>query len=60
MRQALPVWKLFQRELEGKNPTNSRVIPGLALWNHGQGHLFGDWQWEHAQGWFSAIESGQR
>lgn len=55
MRGALGIWRLFGTEIDGKKPVDASAWLGLALWNHGQGHVFGDWQFEQARAWFEAY-----
>jgi sugar lactone lactonase YvrE/dienelactone hydrolase len=59
MRRAFGVWRLYGSGSYRKNP----MIPGdslsLALWNHGQGHVFGDWQFEQARVWFEAYQKAR-
>lgn len=58
MRAAFRIWRLFNAEtteIDGKKPANAAACLGLALWNHGQGHVFGDWQFEQARAWFEAY-----
>jgi dienelactone hydrolase len=55
MRGAFGIWRLFGTEIDGKKPVDASAWLGLALWNHGQGHVFGDWQFEQARAWFEAY-----
>jgi hypothetical protein len=58
MRGAFGIWRLLNAEtteIDGKKPANTAACLGLALWNHGQGHVFGDWQFEQARAWFEAY-----
>jgi hypothetical protein len=54
MRQALPVWKFYREKSLGERPAKTYAAEGFALWNHGQGHVFGDGQFERARDWFEA------
>ena len=55
MLGAFGIWRLFGSEIDGKKPVDAAARLGLALWNHGQGHVFGDWQFEQARAWFEAY-----
>lgn len=55
MRGAFGIWRLFGTEIDSKKPVDASAWLGLALWNHGQGHVFGDWQFEQARAWFEAY-----
>jgi hypothetical protein len=58
MRGAFGIWRLLNaetKEIDGKKPLDAAACLGLALWNHGQGHVFGDWQFEKARAWFEAY-----
>ena len=55
MGQALPVWKLYREKSLGERPAKRYAAEGFALWNHGQGHVFGDGQFERAREWFEAC-----
>lgn len=57
MRRALPIWHLFHRGAADRTPENPGNHPGLALWNHGQGHVFGPIQLERARDWFHLVGS---
>lgn len=60
--QSLTVMDLARGAWEQADPSNnlekpieSRVSEGLVLWNHGQGHVFGQLQFERAREWFERI-----
>jgi len=55
LRAALPAWRLQQTSQKGKNASESSVLIGLALWNHGQSHVFGEPQFERARDWFDQV-----
>ena len=55
MLGAFGTWRLFGSEIDRKKPVDAAARLGLALWNHGQGHVFGDWQFEQARAWFEAY-----
>jgi len=57
MRQALPFWNIVHFGADGKTPTNQRNRVGLALWNHGQGHVFGLEQFQRSRDWFDLVGS---
>jgi len=57
MRQALPFWNIVHFGADGKTPTNQRNRVGLALWNHGQGHVFGPEQFQRSRDWFDLVGS---
>lgn len=57
MRRALPIWNLFHRGLDGNPSQNPGDYLGLALWNHGQGHVFGPMQFQRARDWFDLVGS---
>jgi gluconolactonase len=57
MRQALPIWNLFHGGADGNPREKPGDYLGLAIWNHGQGHVFGSIQLERARYWFDLIGS---
>lgn len=56
MGNALPAWSMSPKTGLGKKLTKSNHLPGLALWNHGQGHTFGESQLERAKDWFGQFD----
>jgi len=55
MRQALPIWNLFHGGADGNPLKKPGDYLGLAIWNHGQGHVFGSIQLERARYWFDWV-----
>jgi dienelactone hydrolase len=57
MDLAQGAWEHFELGRDQEEPAKSRVVEGLILWNHGQGHVFGQLQFERAREWFERIGS---
>lgn len=57
LRNSSPAWWLQQRSQKGKKSSKPSDFIGLALWNHGQGHVFGEAQFQRAKDWFDQISA---
>jgi sugar lactone lactonase YvrE/dienelactone hydrolase len=57
MRLGRAAWEHFEQRGDQERSAGSQDAEGLILWNHGQGHLFGQLQFERARQWFELIGS---
>lgn len=55
MDLARPAWEDINDDFDPENPEKTEESSGLVLWNHRQGHVFGDLQFQRAREWFERI-----